>query len=138
MIGTADVAQAVITRLKAVPEVSGLVGSEIREENWQGITHESPNIRVHIVRLVPFNTTSNCKFWVTDFTVDYRRYTPSSKPCADGLKAVADALREHRLGLAGVFVAEGAIVIESLPGPIPEAENAWMARGTFNCRLKEI
>ena len=73
-----------------------------------------------------------------EFNASYRTATPSSKPTADGLAVVIEALLDQHLSAAGIFVARTGVILQDAPGPIPESENAWMARAFFNCKLQEV
>lgn len=117
--------------------VTGLVPADIREESWMGMTQNYPNIRVHITRLSPIPVSSDCDTYLCEFSAAYRSANASSKPTADGLRVVIEALKGHKLALAGVFNSETSIILQDAPGPIPEAENAWMSRAFFTCRIKE-
>jgi len=140
MISTADVATAIIAQLNAHAALTGEVGDEIREENWMGTDYEYPCVRVHVTRLAPIGQPGSCEdtSFLCEFNASYRTATPSSKPTADGLKTVIEALVDQHLASAGIFVARTGVVLQDAPGPIPESENAWMARAFFNCRLQEI
>lgn len=141
MISTATVATAIVSKLKADATVSGLAhaGEEIREESWMGTDYNYPCYRVHITRLAPIGEPGSCEdtAFDCDFNVSYRAVNPSSKSTADGIAAAATVLVGEKLNGTG-FVGRSAVKMADLPGPIPEAENTWMARAFFNCRLQEI
>lgn len=142
MISTASVQTAIIAILKADADVVGALYShgagEVREEQWMGTEHNYPNVRVHITRLSPIGEPGNCEdtAHVCDFNAAFRAVNASSKPAADGLKAVVGALLGQKLSGDG-FIARSAVKYEDAAGPVPEAENTWMARAFFNCRLQE-
>jgi hypothetical protein len=141
MISTATVATAIIAKLKADAAVAALAnaGEEIREERWMGTDYTYPCYRVYITNLAPIGEAGSCEDtgFVCDFNVSYRAISPSSRSTADGMAVAVEALVGEKLGGAG-FVGRSAVKLADLPGPIPEAENAWMARAFFNCRLQEI
>jgi hypothetical protein len=137
MISTASVQAAIVSDLKAdAALVAALGGSdeEIREEQWMGTDYDYACVRVHITRLAPVGLPGSCED--TAF-VGYRAINPSSKPAADGLALVVSALVGQKLS-GTAFVARSAVKLADAAGPIPEAENAWMGRAFFNCRLQEI
>lgn len=140
MISTATVATAIITRLKADAAVAALAvaGEEIREENWMGTNYTYPCYRVYITSLTPIGAPGSCEDtgFICDFNVSYRAINPSSMSTADGIAVAAEALIGNKLEGAG-FVGRSAVKLADVAGPIPEAENAWMARAFFNCRLQE-
>jgi hypothetical protein len=142
MISTASVQTAIVSDLKAdVDLVAALGGSdaEIREEQWMGTDYDYACVRVHITRLAPVGLPGSCEdtAFDCDFNVGYRAINPSSKPAADGLALVVSALVGQKLS-GTAFVARSAVKLADAAGPIPEAENAWMGRAFFNCRLQEI
>jgi len=142
MISTASVQAAIITLLKANAALVGALypegADEIREEQWMGTDYDYPNVRVHITRLSPLGDPGSCEdtAFVCDFSAAFRKVNPSSKPSADGLALVVAALVGEKLSGTG-FVARSAVKLADTVGPIPEAENAWMGRAFFNCRLQE-
>lgn len=141
MISTAAVATAIASKLKADAAVAALAhaGEEIREESWMGTDYNYPCYRVHITRLAPIGEPGSCEdtAFDCDFNVSYRTVNPSSKSTADGVAAAVEALVGEKLDGAG-FVGRSAVKPADVAGPIPEAENTWMARAFFNCRLQEI
>lgn len=143
MISTASVQAAIITLLKAdAPLVGALYpegAAEVREEQWMSTDYDYPNVRVHITRIAPLEVQGSCEdtSFVCDFNAAFRKVNPSSKPAADGLALLIAALVGEKLSGTG-FVARSAVKLADAVGPIPEAENAWMGRAFFNCRLQEI
>lgn len=136
-ISTATVQEALLTLFFGTPAVVALT-DDIREESWQGTNYTHPNIRVHITRLTPVGIAGLCDktAWTLEFSVGYRSPTASSKPAADGIAVVNEALIGHRLSGAG-FVSRDAIRNTGTPGPTPESENSWYAPAMFFCRLQE-
>ena len=145
MISTSQIAQAVITQLKATVALTDLVGDEVREENWMSDNYKYPQVRVHVTRLAPIGQAGSCEdtALMADFSVVYRSANSSSKPTADGLQVAVEALVPpggggFRLGLAGEFVPRSAVKLQDAPGPIPESEHVWLARAFFHCKIQEI
>jgi hypothetical protein len=140
MISTADVQTDIITKLKAHAALTTLVDDEIREENWMGTAYTYPSVRVHITRLQPIERPGSCEdtAFMCQFNVGYRVASPSSKNAADGLQVAIEALLDQHLSGAGIFTARTGVTLQDVGGPIPEAENAWVARAFFNCRLQEL
>lgn len=138
MISTADVQAAIITRLKANAPLVALVADEIREEQWMATGYTYPCARVHITRLAPVGIPGLCEdtSFTCDFDVSYRAADPSSKPAADGMSVAVAALIGWKPDGTG-FVAESAVKLVDVAGPIPESEDAWMGRAFFNCKLQE-
>lgn len=139
MISAANVQAAIVARLKSYAPLAGLVGDEVREEQWMGTDYDYPCARVHVTRLAPIGETGSCEdtAFVCDFNASYRAVNSSSKPAADGLALVVGALAGHKLSGTG-FISRSAVKLADAAGPIPEAENVWMGRAFFNCRLQEI
>lgn len=141
MISTAAVATAIVSKLKADAAVAALAGAgaEIREESWMGTDYTYPCYRVHVTRLAPIGEPGSCEdtAFDCDFNVSYRAVNPSSKSTADGIAAAVGALTGEKLDGTD-FVGRSAVKLADVAGPIPEAENTWMTRAFFNCRLQEI
>lgn len=136
-ISTADTATAIIAKLKGTPAILALT-SDIREESWQGTDYEHPNIRVHITRLTPVGIPGLCDktSWTCEFSIAYRSPTPSSKPAADGIAVINEALIGWRMSGSG-FVSRDAVKVTGIPGPTPESETSWYAPTMYFCRLQE-
>jgi hypothetical protein len=141
MISTATVATAIVSKLKADTAVAALAksGEEIREESWMGTDYNYPCYRIHVTRLTPIGEPGSCEDtgFDCDFNISYRAVNPSSKSTADGIAVATGVLVGKKLNGAG-FVGRSAVKLADVAGPIPEAENTWMARAFFNCRLQEI
>ena len=141
MISTASVQAAIITILKAdAALVAALNGSsaEIREEQWMGTDYDYPCVRVHITRLAPIGEPGSCEdtAFDCDFNAAFREVDPSSTSTADGMALIIAALVGEKLSGTG-FVGRSAVKLADVPGPIAEAENTWMSRAFFHCRLQE-
>jgi len=139
MISTAAIQESIVVALKADDPLVALVGDEIREEQWMGRDYGYPCVRVHITRVSPIGAPGSCEdtSFVCDFDVTYRAVNPSSKPTADGMAAAIAALLGEKLDGTG-FVGRSAIKLGDVVGPIAEAENTWMGRAFFNCKLQEV
>jgi hypothetical protein len=140
MISSANLAQALVTSLKANSALIANLGSdeEIREENWQGTDYNYPCVRFAVTRISPLPVSSNCPdMFDVDLNVSYRGLGPSSRATADGMSLVVGALRNQRL-TSTVFTCVTPVKLVDVAGPLPEGEKAWMARAFFTIRVKEL
>lgn len=139
MISISSVQEAIITLLKADAPLVDLVGTEIREENWMGVpaSYQYPNVRVHVSRIAPVEESSNCDVYVCNFNLTYRALDESSLSCSQGTNVMIEAVKGKKLVHAD-FVSQTTVVLELVPGPIPESKNEWMSRVFFNDRLQEL
>lgn len=136
MIQTAGIQEALLDLLKASAWLSGVVGDDIREYNWMGEEYSYPCVRISLTRMAPEGSTSNCDFFDVTFEVSYRCQLPSSSCAHEGITACVEALKGQRPS-ADDFVSEGAIVLDNLFAPLPEATEVWMSRALFSLSVKE-
>lgn len=137
MISTASIRAGIITVLKANANVTALVGDDIREESWMSGDFSYPCVRVYVVRCEPIQVSSNCDRYEAEVMISYRDAGTSSKPCADGMAVVANALENVKLSRPDFHGTE--LVVTGGPSdPVPEDVNAWLARVHFTTEIAEV
>lgn len=137
MIGINDIQAAVIAKLKADALVVAKVSSsaEIREDQWQGILHSYPAIRVAVGSITELQIQNNCDIWRIDFSVIVFSEEASSYECNEIAKVVAESL--HKKSFTYATIVFTTIYCTSINSAERRDEKTWVTSVQFTAMIYE-
>lgn len=139
MINPQVLQAAVISLLKAQSTITAEVGTEIKEDQWEGTEFRYPCLRVSLLTLSP-HSNGECRPTIADVAMTVLCFVEgtSSRGAARLAGIVANAIFGKRLKTSEITpVTRINIPDNGVAMPVPEGERLWRAEVQFTATVKE-
>ena len=130
MISARRFQEAVLLKLLADSTLTGVVGEEIREADYQATNFVYPNVRVSRAEILP-SVGGGCPYPVS-FTVSVNSQQPSSQECTDIFDIVLQVLERRQLETTSVRSVE--ITYQGCSPAHRTSVDSWRADAYFSTR----